>query len=157
MAEEEQEEDEERVEAPWWCGGSRKGVCCWGICACVCICVCMGMGTFICTCMEACCSARPSENLRRELLAVPPLPPPAELELVVAELDWREGVRRLRLGGALVVRIMGMVSPWQLRSEKRMGCCVGCLGRRQVQQYTATRLPTTTKATKMEPTIRKGT
>lgn len=59
------------------------------------------------------------------------LPPPAELELVVAVLDWRDGARRL--GGA-AVRIMGMVSPWQLRREKRMGCWVGCLGRRQVQQ-----------------------
>ena len=92
---------------------------------------------------------QPPEKRRTEL------PAPAELELVVAVLDWRDGVRRL--GGALV-RIMGMVSPpWQLRREKRMGCGVGCLGRRQVQQYTATREPTTTKATKMLPTMRKGT
>ena len=112
-----------------------------------CACACIGIGI----CMGACRpSDRPSEKRRSELLPVPP----AELELVVAVLDWREGVRRL--GGA-VVRIMGMVSPWQLRSEKRMGCWVGCLGRRQVQQYTATSEPTTTNATKMEPTIRKGT
>ncbi len=45
---------------------------------------------------------RPREKRRTEL------PPPAELELVVAVLDWRDGVRRL--GGA-EVRIMGMVSP----------------------------------------------
>lgn len=97
---------------------------------------------------QPCCCWPPRENLLVEL------PPPAELELVVAVLDCREGARRL--GGA-AVRIMGMVSPWQLRSENRMGCWAGCLGRRQVQQYTATREPTTTKATKMLPTIRKGT
>lgn len=72
-----------------------------------------------------CCPGPPREYLRMEL------PPPAELELVVAVLDCRDGARRL--GGA-VVRIMGMVSPWELRREKRMGCWVGCLGRRQVQQ-----------------------
>lgn len=72
-----------------------------------------------------CCCWPPMENLRMEL------PPPAELELVVAVLDCRDGARRL--GGA-EVRIMGMVSPWQLRREKRMGCWVGCFGRRHVQQ-----------------------
>lgn len=76
---------------------------------------------------QPCCCGPwpPRENLLMELL------PPAELELVVAVLDCREGARRL-CGAA--VRIMGMVSPWQLRREKRMGCGVGCLGRRQVQQ-----------------------
>lgn len=55
-------------------------------------------------CCEHCpsVSPRPREKRRTEL------PPPAELELVVAVLDWRDGVRWL--GGA-VVKIMGMVSP----------------------------------------------
>lgn len=94
-------------------------------------------------------SALPREKRLSEL------PPPALLELVVAVLDWRDGVRR-PTGAAPGVRIMGMVSPWQLRREKRMGCCVCCFGRRHVQQYTATNEATTTNATKMEPTIRNG-
>lgn len=147
--EEEQEEDEERVAVPLGPEGISSCV--------VATDACMGMPS--CTCMGAwrpvgSAAPRPREKRRSEPLPVPVVAPPAELELVVAVLDWREGVRR---EGGAGVRIMGMVSPWQLRNEKRMGGCVGCFGRRHVQQYTATSEPTTTNATKIEPTIRKGT
>lgn len=105
------------------------------------------------SCCGGCWSPRTSDLLREKRRSE--LPPPALLELVVAVLDWRDGARRL-VGAAPAVRIMGMVSPWQLRREKRIGCCVGCLGRKHVQQYTATNEPMTTNATKMEPTIRNG-
>lgn len=74
-----------------------------------------------------------------------------ELELV-AVLDWREEEPR----EVLALGIIGMVSVSRGPPGARL-CGGSCLGRRQRQQQAATSEPTMMKATKTEPTMRKGT
>ncbi len=71
-------------------------------------------------------------------------------------LDWREDEPR----DVPVLAIMGIVSRTRVLLDpppEPPPDESSCLGRRQRQQHTATTEPTSTKATKTEPTIRKGT
>lgn len=78
----------------------------------------------------------------------------------VAVLDWREDepleVPELAIMGMVSRRRPLLLAPPPARAAAPP-VESSCLGRRQRQQHTATAEPTRMKATKTEPTIRKGT